>query len=473
MSIYLINNSITVTWVLGPTDNVIPEAEYDIQIITSGLEGSYTDGGIINYVAPTSITAGSIQYVFTPLAPGKYQLVLSTGEGNGYSELDKKDFWLFEEVPVSFTSTKILGALSRPQAKLFPTETQEWTSPNWYTISGITQHPTDTDMLYIFGREGFGDSLSTLQIYNFRTGAFTNYKTVPFNDPNSIAVTPSGRVYVLQGESPYACYWADAPYSSWTAATGSAPGGGGDINYDPVLDRMWWGTTTKMLVAAADATVFSYQNFELAPPGGSQFNCGNSVYWVRKEIAGTNFALWSGDVPISPSASERIYMNSQGAGAALPLTYTDVPEILDIYGSGGPYSAQVPKGSALTPDGSKWFVTGSGMILNSTLDGITWGEDFVDLATISGLTTFGYMFGVPAFNKMLVVGTNGATFEWWESSDGLTWAQSTDIRFTTYNVRGDTGGLGTPEVFVELADGGIAWIHETTPGSSYKVVHTI
>ena len=112
MSIYLINNSITVTWVLGPTDNVIPEAEYDIQIITSGLEGSYTDGGIINYVAPTSITAGSIQYVFTPLAPGKYQLVLSTGEGNGYTELDKKDFWLFEQAPVTFTATKVLGALS-------------------------------------------------------------------------------------------------------------------------------------------------------------------------------------------------------------------------------------------------------------------------------------------------------------------------------------------------------------------------
>lgn len=111
---YIVDNEITVTWVLGPTDTPLTANDFDISFVPSTLKGTYTDGGIVNYVAPTSTTAGSLQYLFTPLAAGKYVLRLAVGSNLAYTRENKKYFWVFQESPTSQPVTKTLGAVSYP-----------------------------------------------------------------------------------------------------------------------------------------------------------------------------------------------------------------------------------------------------------------------------------------------------------------------------------------------------------------------
>lgn len=114
MSIYLVNNEITITWVLEPTDTPLSAGDYDIEYTPSDLEASYTDGAIINYVAPTEFSAGSIQYAFTPTIPGRHKVNLTYGVGTAFLVLDEKNFWVFLSAPTTASSDDVIGALSYP-----------------------------------------------------------------------------------------------------------------------------------------------------------------------------------------------------------------------------------------------------------------------------------------------------------------------------------------------------------------------
>lgn len=118
---YLTNNEITVKWIIPPTDTPLLASDYDISIVLSSLAGTYTDGGIVNYSAPGVNFSGTLEYLFTPLAIGRYRLVLSTGTGASYTIIDEKDFWVFENAPTQVNVTKILSAKSYPQSPLVPT----------------------------------------------------------------------------------------------------------------------------------------------------------------------------------------------------------------------------------------------------------------------------------------------------------------------------------------------------------------
>jgi len=92
---YIAGNEITITWILAPTDTPLAATDYDIRFVPSGLDGTYTDAAIVNYVAPTALFAGSIQYLWTPAQPGHYQIFLTCGVAAAYTIKDKKDFWVF------------------------------------------------------------------------------------------------------------------------------------------------------------------------------------------------------------------------------------------------------------------------------------------------------------------------------------------------------------------------------------------
>lgn len=111
---YTVGNEITVTWVIPPTDIPLVASDYDIRVIPSGLNGSYTDAGITNYVAPSEFYAGSMTYTFTPTSIGRFQLWLSTGTGLRYKILNKKNFWVFASSPVSAASTRAISSIRRP-----------------------------------------------------------------------------------------------------------------------------------------------------------------------------------------------------------------------------------------------------------------------------------------------------------------------------------------------------------------------
>ena len=109
---YIVNNAITITWILAPNATPLGASDFDLKIVLSDLDGTYTDAAIINYVAPTINFAGSIQYLFTPTTPGLHKLYLTTGVAATYLIINKKDFWVFCAAPTNQPSTKVLGLTS-------------------------------------------------------------------------------------------------------------------------------------------------------------------------------------------------------------------------------------------------------------------------------------------------------------------------------------------------------------------------
>ncbi len=109
---YVIDNEITVFWTLPPTDSPLLASDYDIRIVPPTLEGTYTDAGIINYDPPAADRGGSLQYKFTPKAPGHYHLFLTTGTGAAQTVIDEKDIWAFAGAIGSLASTKVLAAMN-------------------------------------------------------------------------------------------------------------------------------------------------------------------------------------------------------------------------------------------------------------------------------------------------------------------------------------------------------------------------
>ena len=91
---YQAGQEITITWIIEATGSPLLATDYDIRLITSGLDGTYTDDSIVNYIPPTANDVGSLQYLFTPAQPGHYKVWLTCGTAAAYNVINKKDFWV-------------------------------------------------------------------------------------------------------------------------------------------------------------------------------------------------------------------------------------------------------------------------------------------------------------------------------------------------------------------------------------------
>lgn len=470
---YISSNEITVTWVLGPTDSPLAESAYDISIIPSSLEGSYTDAGIINYVSPTEDTAGSIQYKFTPTAKGRYQLILSTGTSTSYTELDRKLYWVFQDVTSSSTSEKVLGGLSYP---LFPknaSSTIVWGSPSWRNITAISFDESAQEILIVGVRE-FGDSFGTLQIMSKDGQTYTDYPTLPFTDPKAVCRESGGRVYVLKsGQSAgniYDCYYSDAPYSTWTLATfpSNAFAGNRNIFYDPYQDKVWWCQGTRLYVADGGSDTFVIQQYDQFN-GGSAANIGESNFWYRFTTGG-NSIWYSGSLALAGpyAGQERFHRCNLGPGAGTPNAWQQVYDENDAWGA--TYTSNPPTMMAQNANKDKTFALGSAGIMIQTTDGTIWTDPLIDMnskapALLNRLNFFN------CFGKLFIAGTaSGGVTQWWESSDDAqTWTLSTDTRLVSYQM-GDTAQFSN-NFFATLDNSGIAFIDlSLNPGFEYQVI---
>ena len=113
---YIVNQEITVTWVIPPTATPLLLADYDISYIPSCSEGSYTDGAVLSYVPPSAVSSGVITYALTTNSIGLFMLRLAVGSGVSFQVLEDKTFWVFPDCPTSAPSTTILSANQEPGA---------------------------------------------------------------------------------------------------------------------------------------------------------------------------------------------------------------------------------------------------------------------------------------------------------------------------------------------------------------------
>lgn len=261
---YIAGNEITVTWVLGPTDSPQLSTDYDIDFVLSPLTGSYTDDGIINYVAPTAITAGSLQYQFTPEAVGRYRLALGIGTGLAYTVLDHKDFWIFSESPTSAASTKVLAASARAGVALFhdPISSYGW------NIGRIDGAGYDGDDLILFGvvdtlveKLYYTDSKLSTPTFAFNIADLTGWvaPTVSNGDyVNQIEYSPTLGIWVmaLAYDQMYSCTGDPTVVGNWTLAATPGEWTGGTYTN---IERVIWVPQLLLFFMFTDTNIGQHQ----------------------------------------------------------------------------------------------------------------------------------------------------------------------------------------------------------------------
>ena len=102
---FLVGNPILIKWVLAPTGTPLLESDYDLALVDAPLNGTYTDAGLTNYVAPTATTPGIIEYTLTVNTAGFYKVQLTTGTAAAHTLIDEKTFFVLQNAPVALAST--------------------------------------------------------------------------------------------------------------------------------------------------------------------------------------------------------------------------------------------------------------------------------------------------------------------------------------------------------------------------------
>lgn len=226
---YLINNEITVTWILPPTDTPLAASDYDIRITTGSLEGTYTDAGIINYTAPTSESGGSIQYQFTPLAQGRYRLNLTTGLSTGCTRLDEKSYWVFGESPVTAGNLKVLSKLSYPVPIINPPPIVSG-GAGWEDIYEIFDMKSDgTNILFSAARQNTTKAIwktdhqlsAPVEVAAWNVTNFSN--AVAQRELQFVEYIPSLDRWITATDGGDV-YYSDDTGATWTACTMYTPG---------------------------------------------------------------------------------------------------------------------------------------------------------------------------------------------------------------------------------------------------------
>jgi hypothetical protein len=473
---YLAGNEITITWVLAPTGSPLTAADYDIHVMPSNLAGTYTDSGIVNFVAPSASTAGSLQYIFTPLIWGEYRVVLSTGTGAAFTIVDEKNLYVFETISGIASVTNVYGLPRRPKFSSVPIDTREQADIGWREMQGVCEDKTNGNILVCGWRE-FADVNGTVQILNPKDETYTNYTTVPFTDVHDVSIDNNGRIYVVKGSASagneYEVFYSDSPYTSWTTCPKptTAFAGVGSLFYDPHLRKLWWMTSTKTLcLDTNDATATFFEQQYLSDITASNQSCSSASGMRRFDIGGQSWLMWGGlTLGGGFAGQETWWATTVSSPTPTPYSGATIDHVLDAYGD--LYSGQKISQFFQIPGGGRvigWPV--SGLLISST-SGSTW-PTVTDLSAVPGMDVVSWYhgFNIEAFNKCIMYGqTAGAVPSYWESTDGLNWSKSTDTRFTGYKIQNDSDL--SHQAVEELSNGGVAFI-SVISSFDHRVVYT-
>lgn len=461
---YLAGEEITVTWVLGPTDSPLLASDYDISITFPDLNGTYTNDGIINYVAPTATTAGSLQYKFTSSTVGRVRLSLTTGTAASHDVLDEKDFWIFAAAPTSAASLKVLAASARPGVKLFKTNTAAF-NLDWRFIDAICQDAGDPNILWISGEHEFGDtkpSIARLDITDYSVTEYLDVITVPSGKlTDGIAVNESGRVVVTnrtpEPGAQYEAYYSDSPYTTWTKCTrhGSFPttsAGVRGLKYDEELGSFVWLTQTRMAMSK-DGITFTGQTFDNAGDDVLEVSNASVGFIDRMNIDNQN-SFYSGTASLGGGA-ERFLIWNGVAPASWPEPWQNLNGNTDVFGSGHNTQNIVSVAPSLSLD-SVWGVTATGLMIECT-DGLTFAQGtIVDVSSqLTGNPT--HLLTITDFGIMYLFCRHIGAWNIYESTDATTWTLSTDTRFTDYDMA-SAAGWADMKVTKYRDFSGIAWV---------------
>jgi hypothetical protein len=441
MSVYTVGTEITVTWILPAEASPPAESSYDIVFVPSTLSGTYTDAGLLSYVAPTAAFPGSVTFAFLPVSVGLFKVLLTTGTGGTHTVIDESTFWAFSGVLTSDPSTYVRGVLSYAAPTLLYTTTASVLT--WREINGVCGDPNDPDLLWIAGWHTSADTLASIASIRISTGDITEYQDVITNvintDSHGIAVGPTGRVVVLkvtpEAGNNYEAYYSDgAPYTTWTKCTRDAGysqafGGAYEILYDEYLEVWLWMSSTKVGISL-DGITWYLQEADIAQDDIAPWNNMSSSGWMFRIRDRLSNILTFGSSTISGDSERFTYTTINGPVTSIPITPTLIDLNVDVYGATVPGSKIVT--AAPHPGGEELLlINRDGFIITTNGAGDADLGSIVDVeAQVSFTGTVRHFFWMKDFDKYMLITSVPAT--WYESVDGENWTLSTDTRFTAY-----------------------------------------
>lgn len=477
MGYQLLNTVITFNWTLKPT--AVPPIAGDIDVILTKPDGTetYASAASLTFVAPTGSVDGSVTYQVTVDQLGRWRALLVQGDSAAYTVYNRREIYVVDppdHVKNGPTAKTTLSPIIPPSSPF--TTMAAWGDIGWYDITGVNEDFSREDGLIITGRRQLADANATIMLLNMKTGAFTNYTTLPFTDPHACCMNPSGKAYVLKRNpvsSAYRCYYADAPYTSWLQATPeNLFAGQRHIIYDPVLDKVFWTSNVHMQTADGNGIAFSEQQYNLNNDGTTQQDVGHTEAIKRVYFSGGNSVLMIGGT--AGVGGERIHGVTATSGTT-PLSFLTVPDLLKPMGS--EFGAKPAEDFAMNPAGNKViFFGGTATVMASasstTGNNVGTWNDLTDLASLPDwdLTAFYGAFLIKDFGKMYIAGNVPITGQKiFESTNGVNWSVSSDTRLTDYKIK---AGNHTTN-YTELTNGGFAFVDQSVGPLLDRVVFTV
>lgn len=119
MAFYLINSTITFEWNIDPNTVPLVKADFDITLTVPDGTSTYTDDGVLTYVAPTATTQGKVTYALTPICVGRHQVTLSEGTNTAHIVQAKRDIYVVD-VPAYVTTAVAIGQPGGPSTTRGP-----------------------------------------------------------------------------------------------------------------------------------------------------------------------------------------------------------------------------------------------------------------------------------------------------------------------------------------------------------------
>ncbi|MEE8599384.1 MAG: hypothetical protein V3S69_07775, partial [Dehalococcoidales bacterium] len=367
---YIVNTALKIRWLLAPTGSPLTSSDYDIRLVPPSLSGTYTDDGIINFTAPSATHSGVLEYDFTPLFPGLWKVFLTTGTGASYQVLEEETFWLFETAPTSAAALRVLGVLSRPTQSEFYSGFTSFAT-QYMQVNGLSQHPVDTNKIYVAMRKSGADAKGGYAILNTDDGSITEQLlTSPLGYTVGIAVNETGRVCTISmgvDGGQYRAYYSDDNMATWTMCTQSgfttASAGNYNIYYDRVLKIFIWQIGTKLAISL-DGITFYHQQVDFYDTDVSPYD--HSALWLHRVLFEDDTSLILSGYRVSGGTTEALMkMQVTTPPSSAPMAWQDWNIFWDIYGAG--YGQQNIHAAAVSIDGNNiWAVSSAGVFIRTT-----------------------------------------------------------------------------------------------------------
>lgn len=473
---YFLGTEVTVSWVLQPTASPLAESAYDIRLFPPDLTASYTDAGIINYVAPTASYPGNMDYAVTPSVPGRWRIQLVTGTADATTIIDEKDFWVFE-LANRFATANVLNVYGN---QLDPSSTN--------ILLNLVSDPTNLwgqidciaadDQNGLFLISGYKGATHTLQFLDPTDGSQVEVTTgLPYLNFAGMARTPNGRLWVSSAYpdvGKYGLSWSVSPYTSWTEVEKQNQFTGRLLWDDFIEPNRLWLASTYLYSGTetwSQAMPTPRQQYDLLG------DIANNYAFQRLKFAnGSNILFSGGGEHIGGGESVYAIQNTTGP---IPLEAATITRWLEVYGTGTP--SHGIRHFMLNPDKSRVIAIGGwvdDIWIASSLTGIDTWTGVTEVKTLPGMEnayihTCGFTMHDYGKSFLCTIVNDPTPYALWiESTDGITWVKSEDPMVTSYNAPYKT----TNEImrfFARISSNDrICFMHEKTENTEYYPVWT-